>query len=73
MLSTQLTQQVDGLDEQIGKDDKDFKDSGLKAPSLFRISRIAMVEKSIFLGVIGSISRARLSRIKTALSDWIKS
>jgi len=73
MVSTQLTQQVDGLDEQIRKDDKDFKDSGLKAPSLFRVSRIAVVEKSIFLGVIGSISRARLSRIKTTLSDWIKS
>jgi len=73
MISTQLAQQVDGLDEQIREDDQDFKNSGLKVPSLFRVSRLAVVEESIFLGMIGSISRARLSRIKTVLSDWIKS
>jgi len=73
MVSTQLTQQIDGLDEQIREDDQDFKDSGLKTPSLFRVSRIAVVEESIFLGEIGSISRDRLYRIKTSLSDWIKS
>ena len=73
MVSTQSTQQVDGLDEQIRENDQDFKASGLKAPSLFRVSRIAVVEKSIFLGVIGSISAERLSRIKTSLSDWVKS
>ena len=73
MVSTQLTQQIDGLDEQISEDDQDFKASGLKAPSLFRTSRIAVVDESILLGVIGSISNDRLSRIKTSLSDWIKS
>ncbi len=72
MVSTQLSQRIDGLDELIGSEDQDFKDSGLKAPSLFRISRIAVVEKSILLGVIGEISTDRLSRIKTSLSDWIK-
>ena len=72
MVSTQLSQRIDGLDELIGPEDQDFKDSGLKAPSLFRISRIAVVEKSILIGVIGEISTDRLSRIKTSLSDWIK-
>jgi len=61
MVSTQLTQQVDGLDEQIGKDDKDFKDSGLKAPSLFWDSRIAVVEKSIFQE-LGSLALKLLYR-----------
>jgi mRNA interferase MazF len=73
MISTQMTQQVDGLDDQINESDQDFKASGLKTTSLFRVSRIAVVEESIFLGEMGSISKSRLSRIKTSLSDWIKS
>lgn len=73
MVSTQLSQQIDGLDELIRPEDQDFKDSGLKVQSLFRISRLAVVEKSILLGAIGEISTDRLSRIKTSLSDWIKS
>jgi mRNA interferase MazF len=73
MISTQLSQQIDGLDEQIRKEDQDFKASGLKAASLFRVSRLAVVEQSIFVGSIGVISPERLSRIKTLLANWIKS
>ena len=73
MISTQLTQQIDGLDEQIREDDRDFKDSGLKIASLFRVSRIAVVEESIFLGVIGAVSTDRLTRIKNSLANWMKS
>jgi mRNA interferase MazF len=73
MVSTQLSQQVKGLDELITPEDQDFKQSGLKSPSLFRVSRLAVVDKSILLGSIGQISTDRLSRIKTSLSDWIKS
>lgn len=73
MISTQLTQQIENLDELISEDDNDFTGSGLKAASLFRVSRLAVVEQSIFLGVIGSVSTTRLSRIKTSLSNWIHS
>jgi len=72
MISTQLSQQIDSLDEQIRKEDQDFKASGLKAASLFRVSRLAVVEQSIFVGSIGGISPDRLSRIKTSLANWIK-
>ncbi|HEC03018.1 MAG TPA: type II toxin-antitoxin system PemK/MazF family toxin [Phycisphaerales bacterium] len=72
MVSTQLSQQIEGLDECIKPEDRDFKQSGLKAPSLFRVSRLAVVDKSILFGSIGQISTDRLSRIKTSLSDWIK-
>ncbi len=58
MVSSQLTQHIDALDEHIKEDDQDFKDSGLKTESLFRVSRIAVVEESIFLGVIGSKAEA---------------
>ncbi len=73
MISTQLTQRVDGLDEQINTDDEDFGESGLKSPSLFRVSRLAVVEQFILLGTIGTVSTNRLLRIKRSLSDWIKS
>ncbi|MCK4543183.1 MAG: type II toxin-antitoxin system PemK/MazF family toxin [Spirochaetales bacterium] len=72
MISTQLSQQIDGFDELIRPGDQDLNYSGLKAPSLFRISRLAVVEKSILLGAIGEISTERLSLIKTSLSHWIK-
>jgi len=72
MISTQLTQQVDGLDEQISMDDNDFHQSGLKSPSLFRVSRLAVVDQTILLGTIGAIAPDRLWRIKNALADWIR-
>jgi len=73
MVSTQLTQRIDGLDEQINTDDEDFDESGLKSPSLFRVSRLAVVEQSILPGTIGAVSTDRLLRIKRSLSDWINS
>ena len=73
MVSSQLSQRVDTLDELIVADDHDFEKSGLKVNSLFRVSRLAVVEKKILIGVIGEISTERLSRIKVSLSDWIKS
>jgi mRNA interferase MazF len=72
MVSTNLSHQIDGFDEIIAPEDRDFKESGLKAPSLFRVSRLAVVDKSILLGNIGNISTDRLARIKNTLSDWIK-
>lgn len=72
MISTNLLQQIDGLDELIKTDDQDFNDSGHKATSLFRVTRLAVVDKSVLIGIIGEVSTERLSRIKTALSDWIK-
>ncbi len=72
MISTQLTQQICGFDELIKPGDKDFNNSGLKAASVFRISRLAVVERTILLGVIGKISAERLTRIKNSLSDWIR-
>ena len=73
MISTQLIQQIDGLDEIIKPGDSDFGNSGLKLPSLFRVSRLAVVDQSVFMGTIGEICSDRLSRVKIALSNWIQS
>lgn len=73
MISTQIAQAVAGVDEVIAKGDTDFAQSGLKTASVVRLTRLAVVSDSIFLGPIGEISVARLSRLKKRLAQWIES
>ncbi len=72
MISSQLTQQILEFDEFIDTGDEDFEKSGLKLPSVIRISRLAVVDKKILLGPIGNISANRLDRIRKRLIGWIK-
>lgn len=72
MISSQLSQQIDGLDDLIEVEDHDFIKSGLKVNSLFRVSRLAVVDQEIFIGIIGGISTSRFFRIKNKLLNWIK-
>ena len=71
MISTKLSQQIDGLDVIINSGDSDFGYSGLKSSSLVRVSRLAVVDQSILSGAIGKISDERLVLIRTLISDWI--
>jgi mRNA interferase MazF len=73
MISTKLSQAVEGFDELITDRDKDFKNTGLKRPSVFRIGRLAVVDADAFLGVIGEVSVGRLDRIRTNLTQWLRS
>ena len=73
MISTQLDKEISGFDEIITANDPDFAESGLKAPSLIRISRLAVVNGDILLGTIGQIDDLRLNRIKQNLSQWLQS
>ena len=73
MISTQLAQEISGIDELMQPEDSDFENSGLKTQSLFRVTRIAVVEQNIFAGIIGEISPERLLKIKKSLADWITS
>ena len=72
MISSQLNQEIPTFDEIITPDDSDFKQSGLKLPSLIRSCRIAVVNSDIFLGKLGQIDPKRLLRIRQKLSQWIK-
>lgn len=72
MLSSQLSQAIAGFDETIDEEDAEFEQSGLKTPSVIRISRLAVADKDILLGSIGSISADRLSRTRHRLSTWIE-
>jgi mRNA interferase MazF len=73
MISTKIGQEVTGLDEIITPNDQDFKQTGLKSESVFRVSRLAVVSEKILLGTIGEISAERLERIKINLANWILS
>lgn len=72
MISTQLSQQIADFDEIINEKDTDFEQSGLKTSSVIRISRLAVVNRNILLGSIGTVGNKRLEAIKNRLSDWIK-
>ena len=71
MISSQVRHQVQGFDEIIQEKDADFPKSGLKAKSLIRIGRLAVIEGNRLLGAIGQIAPERLQRIKLHLIDWL--
>ena len=71
MISSQLSQEVQGFDEIISEQDDDFILSGLKQTSLIRIGRLAVVDQKILIGAIGEIDATRLERIKKRISDWL--
>ena len=73
VISTQLDQEIPGFDEMITTNGSDFAESGLKEPSLIRISRLAVVNGDILLGKIGQIDNPRLNRIKQNLTQWLQS
>lgn len=72
MISSNLDQKVPDFDETISPDDLDFKESGLKLPSLIRIGRLAVVDGDILVGKLGQIDAQRLQRIRQKLSRWIQ-
>lgn len=71
MLSTQTQQAVLQFDEIIDLTDSDFGLSGLKAASLIRVTRVAVVSEDIFVGTLGAISTHRLDTIRTKIAEWI--
>ncbi len=72
MISTQTRQAISGIDEAISISDSDFSQSGLKTDSIIRLTRLAVVSDSIFLGTTGEISAERLENLKNKLANWIK-
>lgn len=72
MISSQLQQAVSGVDDIIETTDADFSTSGLKTASVIRLTRLAVVEETIFTGTIGEISASRLTKLKKQLAEWIE-
>jgi len=72
MISSQRHQAIPSIDEIIETTDSDFAQTGLKSASLIRLTRLAVVEESIFRGNIGEIADERLQRLKKRLANWIE-
>lgn len=71
MISSKVDQQILELDGFITSDATDFLQTGLKVPSVIRVSILAVVEGNIFLGKLGQINTERLNKIRQKLSKWI--
>jgi len=71
MIFTQLQQSIEGFDEVIDQGDDDFHVSGLKVPSVIRISRLAVVSADLLVGAIGQISPHRMRIVQRRLAEWI--
>jgi len=71
MISTQIHQQVSGLEIMLQDTDDGFHATGLKKTSLFRTTRLAVVDHSVFEGKLGSLSGAHFDAIRNSLAKWI--
>lgn len=71
MISSQLHQVHPSLDWILAPADPEFIDTGLKVPSVFRLSRLAVLDGSLLLGQLGSVSNLRLQGLKVQLSHWL--
>ncbi len=71
MVSSQLHQTDAQVDEVLMPADADFVASGLKTPSLLRLTRLAVLDGALMVGSIGSIANDRLVAIRQRLAHWI--
>lgn len=71
MVSSQLRQADQQIDEMLLPSDADFAATGLKMPSVLRLSRLAVLESSLLMGSLGKIDYERLQRIRQKLAVWI--
>ncbi len=70
-VSTQLHQEFAGFDDVIEPAHPDFPGSGLKSASVIRLGFLTVLPADHFLGVLGSISRERHSRLLQRLSAFL--
>ena len=71
MISSQLHQADPNLDWIVTPDTSEFKATGLKVASVIRLSRLAVLDGSLLLGKLGSITDQRLVKLKQQFSDWL--
>ena len=71
MVSSRMEQAEEGFDEIVAPSDSDFAASGLKAPSVLRLKRLAVLDGVLLVGSIGAISNERLEQVRRRLADWI--
>lgn len=73
MVSSQLHRAHPRLDWVLRPEDAEFAASGLKVASVFRLSRLAVLEGSLLLGQLGEVSDSRLRDLRQRLATWLLS
>jgi mRNA interferase MazF len=73
MVSSQLHQANTRLDWVLSPDDEAFALSGLKVASVFRLSRLAVLDCTLMLGQLGTLSDERLHQLRHRLGMWVVS
>jgi mRNA interferase MazF len=73
MVSSRLEQAEADFDEVLALTDADFATSGLKALSVLRLARLAVLDGEQLAGSIGIIGNERLTRVRRRLAKWIAS
>jgi mRNA interferase MazF len=71
-LSTQLHSIRPQWDELIQPGDADFAASGLRQPSVIRLSYLRAARPVEVQGIIGSVDAARVIRLRTQLADFLR-
>ncbi|WP_416274640.1 type II toxin-antitoxin system PemK/MazF family toxin [Lamprobacter sp.] len=71
MVSSRLHHAQPDLDWVLSPNDDGFAATGLKMASVFRLSRLAVLDGSLLLGRLGSVSETRLCELRHRLSQWI--
>ena len=73
MVSSQVHRAHPRLDWVLSPGDAEFAASGLKVASVFRLSRLAVLEGSLLLGQLGALSDNRLHDLRQRLATWLLS
>lgn len=71
-VSSQLRQEVLGLDEVLTPASPDFAESGLYLPSLIRLGYLGVLPLPRVIGEMGRIAPERHRRLLQRLSDFLK-
>ena len=72
MVSSQISQAIDGFDEILDREETDFVQSGLKTDSVIRIARLALVTEGILLGAIGRDLCGTIEAYQSQVAAWIE-
>jgi mRNA interferase MazF len=72
LISSRTYQAIPEFDEMIEPSDSDYEATGLKAPSVIRLARLATVETSVINARLGNISSERLRQLRERLIDWLQ-
>lgn len=72
MISSRLRQAEPDIDEILSPADIDFAQSGLKAPSVIRLTRLAVVKGDLLVGKLGEIAPERTARLRARLAAWLR-